>query len=421
MSLLLVTFSLPQLKLTMSKSSFFSGQPIFSQILNLIPRHMVFQVARDLNTDHYYKSFKTYDHLITMLYAIFNQCTSLREVTTGLLAWEQRIHHLGLKAHPRRSTIADANKQRNPEAFEKIYYKLLSRYQAVLPDSRKKSRKNNVYIFDSTTIALFQEILKGSGMSKQDGRRKGGIKVHTLLHTVSDVPVMVRFSAGAANDASFLKYVQLPKGSVVVFDKGFRDYRTYNRFETEQITWVTRHRDSSIYKIKERRPVNEQQHKNGVKTDWIIELGHNHSKKARKVQARMIHYRDPLTSKSFYFITNNLRLAPYTIAQYYRQRWQIETFFKRIKQNFPVQYFLGDNENAIKTQIWCALIADLLLKVIRNGSKSHMSFSNTVSLVRLHLMTYMDLTSFLKAPEKSLLRKIRDQKKQINSPPLFAT
>ena len=93
MSLLLVTFSLPQLKLTMSKSSFFSGQPIFSQILNLIPRHMVFQVARDLNTDHYYKSFKTYDHLITMLYAIFNQCTSLREVTTGLLAWEQRIHH----------------------------------------------------------------------------------------------------------------------------------------------------------------------------------------------------------------------------------------------------------------------------------------------------------------------------------------
>lgn len=421
MSLLLVIFSLPQQKIAMGKGNFFSGQPIFNQILNLIPRHVVHQISRDLNADHYYKSFKTYEHLVTMLYAVLNQCTSIREVTIGLLAWEHRIHHLGLKAHPRRSTIADANKQRSPEVFEKIYYKLLSRYQTFLPDSQKKSRKNNLYIFDSTTIALFQEILKGSGMSKQDGRRKGGIKVHTLLHAASDVPVMVRFSPGASNDASFLKYVQLPKGSVIVFDKGFRDYTTYNRFDNERITWVTRHRDSSVYRVIRRCPVNEHQQKCGVKADWAIELGHNYSPNAKKVRARMVRYRDPITGKRFDFITNNLSLAPFTIAQYYRQRWQIETFFKRIKQNFPVQYFLGDNENAIKTQIWCALIADLLLKVIRKGSKSKMSFSNVVSLVRLHLMTYMDVKSFLKAPEKSLLSKIRRESKMAISPPLFIT
>uniref|UniRef100_UPI0019686040 DUF4372 domain-containing protein n=1 Tax=Longitalea arenae TaxID=2812558 RepID=UPI0019686040 len=191
----------------MRKGSFFTGQPIFNQVLNYIPRSLVQQVSRELNGDRYYKSFKCYDHLVTMLYAIFNRCTSLREVATGLLAWEHRIHHLGLKSHPRRSTIADANNQRSPEIFEKIYLKLLDKYKPILPDSRRRSRKNNLYIFDSTSIALFQEILKASGLSNKEGKRKGGIKVHTLLHANSDVPVMVRYSASAEPDAKFLKKV----------------------------------------------------------------------------------------------------------------------------------------------------------------------------------------------------------------------
>lgn len=403
----------------MSKSSFFTGQPIFNQVLTYIPRGMVHQVAREHKADYYYKSFRSYDHLVTMLYATFNQCTSLREVTTGMLAWEQRIHHLGIKTHPRRSTIADANKQRSPKVFEQIYLRLVAKYRPILPDSRKRSKKNNLYLFDSTSIALFQEILKGSGMSKKDGRRKGGIKVHTLLHAASDVPVMIRYSASAVNDASFLKYVQLPPGSVVVFDKGYRDYGTYNRFSHQQITWVTRHRDSSIYKINKQCAVNEYQSKNGVRADCHIELGHDHSKKAIKVKARMVSYCDSVTGKYFHFITNNFELAPLTIANYYRQRWQIETFFKRIKQNYPVQYFLGDNENAIKIQIWCALIADILLRVIKQGTRATMAFSNIVGLIRLHLMTYMDIKSFLRAPEKSLLRKIQQCASVPRGPCLF--
>jgi IS5 family transposase len=404
----------------MSKGSFFTGQPIFNQLLNYIPRGMVRQVAREQKADHYCKSFRTYDHLVTMLYATFNQCTSLREVTTGLLAWENRIHHLGIKDYPRRSTLADANKHRSAEVFEQIYFRLLANYRPVLPDSRKRSKKNNLYIFDSTSIALFKEILKGSGLSRQDGKRKGGIKVHTLLHARTDVPVMIRYSASAANDAAFLREVRLPEGSVVVFDKGYRNYAAYNRLAGEQITWVTRHRDSSVYQIKKRLPVNEHQCKNGIAGDWIIELGHDHTKKAIKVKARMIVYRDPATKKLFCFISNNFKLAPLTIAGYYRQRWQIETFFRRIKQNYPVQYFLGDNENAIKIQIWCAIIADLLLKVIRQGCRSSMSFSNIAGLIRMHMMTYMDIKSFLSTPEQSLLRKIRHQK-EFRSPSLFPT
>jgi hypothetical protein len=403
----------------MSKGTFFTGQPIFNQVLNFIPRSLVHAASRELHADRYCKSFKTYDHLVTMLYAIFNQCNSLREVTTGLLAWDLRIHHLGIDAHPRRSTISDANKRRSEKVFGAIYFKLLARHRSVLPDSQKRSKKNNLYIFDSTSIALFQEILKASGLSKANGKRKGGIKVHTLLHAGNDLPEMIRYSPAANNDVSYLKHVQLNPGSVVVFDKGYCDYRTYNRFTKQHVTWVTRQNERSVYRIKEEYTVNDYQQQQGIKTDWAIELGYTYLKKAIQVPARMIRYTDPVSKKSFEFITNNTRLAPMTIANYYRQRWQIETFFKRIKQNYPLQYFLGDNENAIKIQIWCALIADLLLKVIRRGTRSTMSFSNIVSLVRLHLMTYMNLKNFLHSPEKSLLRKVKEHRQHLINPSLF--
>jgi hypothetical protein len=403
----------------MGKGSFFTGQPIFNQVLGFIPRSMVHAVARELRADHYCKSFGTYGHLVTMLYAIFNRCTSLREVTTGLLAWEHRIHHLGLQAHPRRSTLSDANKRRSEQVFGQLYFKLLARYRHILPDSRQRSKKNNLYIFDSTSITLFQQILKGSGLSPADGRRKGGIKVHTLLHAGRDLPELIRYSPSADGDVTFLKEVQLNKGSVVVFDKGYCDYRSYNRFTRDGVTFVTRHRDRCVYEVRQQQAVSDYQRQRGVQTDQLVTLGYTYWKKAVRVPARLIGYTDPVTKKQYQFLTNNTRLAPLTIAGYYRQRWQIETFFKRIKQNYPLQYFLGDNENAIKIQIWCALIADLLLKVIRRGTRSTMAFSNMVGLVRLHLMTYMDLNNFLRAPEKSLLRKILQQKKDGIRPSLF--
>lgn len=405
----------------MSKGTFFTGQPIFSQVLHFIPRNFVTAAARELGTDYYCKRFRTFDHLVTMMYATLHQCTSLREVTTGMLAWEDRITHLGISAHPRRSTLADANKRRDPAVFEKIYFKLLERYAPLLPDSRRRSKKDNLYIFDSTSIALFQEILKGSGLSAAGGKRKGGIKVHTLLRADQDVPCMIRFSEGAANDGRFLKEVRLPKGSVLVVDKGYRDYTTYNRLTTDKVTWVTRHRDHSVYKVVENNLVSDYQQSRGVRTDQQIVLGHEHNKKSIKVPCRMVTYKDRTTKKVFQFITNNNAVAASTIAGYYEQRWQIETFFKRIKQNYPLQYFLGDNENAIKIQIWIALITDLILKVIKKGAQSRMSFSNIVSLIRLHMMTYMDLSTFLSSPEKALIRKIRDKRKRFGTPALFAT
>lgn len=402
----------------MSKSTFFTGHPILNQLLDFIPRSIVSAAARHHNSDRYCKTFTTYDHLVTILYAIFNNCTSLREVTTGLLAWDQRIHHLGMDHHPRRSTLSDANNRRSEAVFEGIYMQLLARYRNILPDSRKRSKKNNLYIFDSTSITLFQEILKGSGLCNRDGKRKGGIKVHTLLHAGRDLPEMIRYSPAADADVKFLREVRLGRGSVVVFDKGYCDYRSYNRFTHDGVTFVTRHRDRSVYQLNEERAVNEYQRKGGIQSDWLITLGYTYLKKAVQVPARLITYTDPVSGKCYQFLTNNTSLAPLTIAGYYRQRWQIETFFKRIKQNYPLHYFLGDSENAIKIQIWCSLIADLILKVIRKGTRTKMAFSNITGLIRLHLMTYMDLTTFLRSPEKALLRKIKEHK-QAENPSLF--
>lgn len=405
----------------MNKGTYFTGQPIFSQLLSFVPRSLVTRMARTYNSDRYCKRFKTYDHLITLLYSIINQCNSLREVTTGMLAWEQRLIHLGITHPPRRSTISDAGARRGTKVFEGIYMELLKRYGNFLPDSRISKRQSKLYLFDSTTITLFQDILKGAGKSSMDGRRKGGIKVHTLMRSDQDVPYMVRFSSAAGADVPFLKKVAVPPGSIIVFDKGYRDYNTYNYLNEQKITWITRNSDTSIYKVIKKYSITQCQEKKGILADLQVELGHNHNKRAIKVNARIITYKDKESGTTFEFLTNNLSLAPATVADYYHKRWQIELLFKRLKQNYPLKYFLGDSPNAIKIQIWCTLIADLILKVIANNYKCKWAFSNLVGMVRLHMMTYLNLRIFISSPEKTLLDRFYRYKLKYIPPSLFIT
>ncbi|RYZ45605.1 MAG: IS4 family transposase [Sphingobacteriales bacterium] len=418
MDLLLSIFKLPHKKVLMSKSSFFTGQPIFSQLINYIPRSKITQISREHQADRYCKRFKSYDHLITMLYGVFNRCDSLREITTGLLAWEQKLQHLGLAHYPRRSTLADANNRRSHEVFEAIYYQLYQRYQSFLSDSR--SRQSRTYIFDSTTITLFSEVMKGVGLPDQTGRRKGGIKVHTLLRSDQDVPCMIRYSAATSNDVQFLKDVSLPCGSIIVFDRGYPDYTSYNRFNAGKVTWVTRLRSSTHFSVQADRAIPEGQRQKGVLEDKEILIGYP-KKRSVKVAARLIRYYDAGCQKELVFITNNTRMHATTIASLYKQRWQIELLFKRIKQNYPLRYFLGESVNAIKIQIWCVLIADLLLKVIKKTTRSPWAFSNIASMVRLHLMTYVDLRAFMKSAEKVLLQRIKATQQTKHIPRLFDT
>ena len=404
----------------MSKGSFFIGQPVFSQVLNLISKSEVHKSAKHFSSDHYCKKFKTYDHLTEMLYAIFNRCSSIREVVTGIMACHSKLLHLGVSYTIRRSTLSDANKRRTSEVFEDIYNKLYARYRKSLSDSRSKRLMGKVFIVDSTTISLFQEILKGVGPNPVNGRRKGGIKAHTLMKVDEDIPQMIRFTAGAAHDVTFMKKVSVPRGSILVFDKAYRDYSQLHRWDSEGVFWVTRIREDAVSELVSENDISDAHSKRGILSDRIVCIGHSHNNRVTKVRCRIVKYYHKETKKTFEFVTNNFLYSPLTITQLYKQRWQIETLFKRIKQNYPLRNFLGDNENAIKVQIWCALIADLLLKVIQMRTQKPWSFANLASMVRLHLMTYINLLSFLNKPEQTLLRTIPKFDKRM-SPQLFPT
>lgn len=228
------------------------------------------------------------------------------------------------------------------------------------------------------------------------------MKAHIALNAAEDVPGLVRITAAANHDTPFIQGLLLPKYSIAVFDKGYVDFSQYDLWTKQNVYWVTRLRAGTIVETISSNPVSDVVKAKGVISDQIVILGHTSHKNVTRIQARLVTYHDKVTNKTFSFITNNYKLAAFTICQIYKKRWQIELLFKRLKQNFPLKYFLGDNENAIRIQIWCVLIADLLIKIISSALKRRWSFSNLRSMIRIHLMTYSNLIQFLNAPEKAL-------------------
>lgn len=381
----------------MNKSTHFAGQPTFIQLLKLIPKDIISNCVAEAKSDHYYKKFNTWHHLVTMLFSCYGNCTSLREVITGIRALEGRLHSGGIRHLPARSTFSQANADRDCKVFERIYFSIKAYWDKLLPDSRPAS--DPIYIIDSTVITLFQEIFKGTGTSFADGRRKGGLKVHMAVPLYEHSPCIVHISDGSSNDSTFTKNLVLPAESTVIMDRGYRDYRQYNLWTSQKIRWVTRPREKMYYELISQQPVSPQNQQEGVEGDLHVILGYPQPK-TPPVKARIIEYTDKKTGKHLSFLTNDFTSDPSMVAQLYQKRWSIELLFKRLKQNMPLQYFLGDNKNAIQIQIWCALIADLLLNVIRKQIKRKWAFSNLVSLVRLHLFNYLNLYSFLENPER---------------------
>jgi len=393
----------------MPKSTYFTGQPILGQLLSLIPRHKVEQLAKKHQSNRYCKKFKAYDHLVTMLFSSFHHCSSLRELITGLQVNSSRLGHLGIQYTPRRSTLADANKRRSAELFGELFHSLRKRYYGFSPDSRLKGKLNErLFIVDSTTITLFSQVFKACGNAMANGRKKGGVKAHTLIRAKDDVPCFVHITEAAASDRRIMPALNLPPGSILVMDKGYNSYIPMAQWTKKNVTWVTRLNTMACYQVMEELPVSEKFKNNGVISDKLIILG-NRTKKAKVPlqEARIIVYYDQISNKTFEFLTNSKELTALTIAGIYKRRWQIESLFKRIKQNFQLHNFLGDNQNAIEIQIWCTLIADLLTKVVKDKAdklrKTKWSFSNVAGLIRQHLGTYIDLIKFLINPEKALI------------------
>jgi hypothetical protein len=384
----------------MDKSTHFFGQSVFGQLISLIDNRIISEASIECKSDHYVKRFTTKDHLISMLFCSFAKCASLREVSGAMLGLSGKTKHFQLQHIPRRSTLSDANKRRDSSVFGNIYNKLLRKYGHHISDSRIKDViDKQIEIFDSTTISLFKDILKCVGRNPENGRKKGGIKVHTVINVDETVPKMVWFTESAKNDHILLEKLKLDDNTIYVFDKGYNDYKAFKLFSENRTGFVTRIKDNAVYETIEISPIREKIH-SGVIEDQIIEVTVKEGTVESKLKLRKIRFYDRVLKREFEFLTNLFEMRPDLVAAIYKLRWQIELLFKQLKQNFPLKYFLGDNENAIKIQIYCALIANLMMTVIQKSIRKSWSFSNLVSFCKIHLFNYIHLLRFLENPDK---------------------
>jgi hypothetical protein len=360
---------------------------------------MIQKAVKNYDSDRYVKHFKCKDHLFSMIFCCLEKCNSLREVSGGMVGLSGKEETVRINHLPKKSTLADANKVRKVGFFEEIYNSLLEKYSSVLSDSRVEIALNKkVKIVDSTTIGLFKDILKCVGRKAADGKSKGGIKSHSLINADEKVPNLVWFTPATTHDHQFLEKLQCDEHTVYIFDKGYNDYKAFAHFTEQKTGFVTRIKDNAKYEVTQKSNIPENIH-SGILSDEIIEVEVNNKNEKSKLKLRKIKYYDREHKRSFEFISNLFEFRADTIAALYKIRWQIELLFKQIKQNFPLKYFLGDNENAIKIQIYCVLIVNLLMAVIKKSLKRKWSFSNLVSFCRIHLFNYIHLTKFLESPE----------------------
>jgi len=384
----------------MNKTIHFFGNSVFGQLISLIDSKIITDSSKACNSDRYVKKFTTKDHLISMLFCAFAKCTSLREVSGAMLGLAGKTKHFQLNHIPKKSTLGDANQLRDAEVFGKVYQKLLVKYSHVFSDSRIKEVINKqIEIFDSTTISLFKDILKCVGRNPGNGKKKGGIKVHTVINVDESVPKLVWFTDAAKHDHILLEKLKMDSNTIYVFDKGYNDYRAFKKFSENKTGFVTRIKDNAVYQTNQINEIEDHIH-SGVMEDEMIEITVKENNIESKLNLRKVRFYDRVLKREFEFLTNLFEMRADLVAAIYKLRWQIELLFKQLKQNFPLKYFLGDNENAIKIQIYCALIANLLMTVIQKTLKKSWAFSNLVSFCKIHLFNYIHLLLFLEDPDK---------------------
>ena len=387
----------------MHKGKTFVGQPILAQIISCIPKPEVQLISKAHHSDRYYKKLPLQTHLTSMLYGVLSCCTGLREICEGMLVCEGKLNHLGLQKAPARSTLSDANNKRHWTAFESIYYMLIKRYHNFLSDSRLKGLSiRNLKIIDSTTLRLFSGLLRGVGRNPHHGsRKKGGIKVHTMMDAFSGVASFVRMTEAKVHDRKFLAHLTLEAGSFLVFDKAYNVYQQFAHWTSEQVWFVTRMKKNAVFHVR-KVIIDNTKKKNakGVLKEQYVSVSYKEDGVIKKLQLRRITFKDD-HGRIYIFITNNFKISAAQVALIYRHRWMIEILFKQIKQNFPLTYFWGESENAIRIQVYSALIAQVLMVVIKRKSETKRSFTSIITVVRLHIMSYVELFEFLKDTYKA--------------------
>ena len=377
------------------------GQPILTQVLALVIRNKFNGLVTKHKSDRYYKKFYTWTHFVSMMFGIYIRFDSVTEIVEVMIGCVGKIGHFGLSEVLPKSTINDGNRERDNKFFESLYFSLVNRYSSFLSSSRTIGLNiKELFIVGSTTIQLFSSLVfKGVGRNpKGVGKKKGGIKVHMLIDAFQDVGKFVKVTAAKVHDSKFLNDLTLNPFSMVVFGKAYNHYKLFAKWTEKQIWFVTRMKDNAVYEVVQ--IIHETiipEGKAGVLKEEKINPCYKESAKSKDVKTlllRRITYRDD-KGRLYVFITNNMALTDQDIADIYKQRWQIELLFKKMKQNFQLHCFYGESENAIRLQIWCTLIAQLLLTVLQRKTKTKKVFFTVACIVRQHLLSYLNLEELL--------------------------
>ena len=363
---------------------------MFSQLLKLFPRTEFQALVKRTYAERHARGFTCWGQFVAMLFCQLGHAHSLREICGGLRSSEGKLQHLGITA-PARSTLAYANEHRPWQLYRAVFEALLARCQPLGRGRRKFRFKNKLVSLDSTVIDLCATLFDWAKFR----RTKGAVKLHCLLDHDGYLPSVVVITEGKRHDVRVARTLRFDPGTVVVMDRGYVDYAWFGQLTAQDVFFVTRMKDNAAFRVVEVREVPER---SAVLRDDVIELTGVDAATKCPFRLRRVEVDDPDKGSTLVFLTNHLTFGATTIAAVYKERWQVELFFKALKQNLKIKTFVGTSANALKVQVWTALIAILLLKYLQLRSRFGWSLANLIALLRMNLFTHRDLWAWLDQP-----------------------
>lgn len=364
----------------------------FAQVLSLVDRNDFARAVRRHDAERGSKGFSCWDQFVSMVFCQLGGANSLREIHGGLATALGKVVHLGMKEAPPRATLAYANEHRPWEVYQDVFYSVLGRCGEVAARKGRKFRfKNPLRSLDATVIDLCLKVFDWARFR----RTKGAIKLHLQLDHQGCLPCWALVTEGRTHEVKVAQGLSFAPGTIVAMDRGYNDYRLFAAWTAAEVYFVTRAKDNMVYEVVEDHEVPGR---GNVLSDETISLTGAGAEEKCPYHLRRIVAWDAENEREIVLLTNIFHLAASTVAAVYKERWQIELFFKALKQNLKVKTFVGTSENAVKTQIWIALIAILLLKFLQLRSSWGWSLSNLAAMLRFNLLTYRDLWAWLDAP-----------------------
>jgi len=365
---------------------------LFGQIMQVMPRVAFVRLVHKSGAERHAKGFSSWDQFVAMLFCQLAQAKSLREISDGLAVTCGKMSHLGLRAAPARSTLSYANAHRPWQLYQDVFFHLRDLFRSESPGKKRKFRfKNKLHSLDSTTIDLCLSLFPWAEFRQT----KGAVKLHLLLDHDGYLPEFAVITDGKAADVTTARQFTLPRGSIVAVDRGYYDFDLFAQWNSAGVFFVTRLKSNATYEVVDNRPLPQR---SNVLADQLIRFTGPTTRLKYPGLLRRVVVWDDKNQRETELLTNHLRFGATTIAKIYRDRWEIELFFKVLKQHLKIKTFVGTSPNALKTQIWTALIAVLILKYLQFRSKCNLALCRLVALLRLNLFSYRDLWSWLNDP-----------------------